>query len=160
MSFVADLNCGHVGEFVFWNLFTNLPTVKEVIDVRRDKGFQNWDVDFLVKDVKEQITWIEVKTDYKTFHTGNIVYEYQTSGNIGCYEKTKADYIAYYVPQSGNIYILKTEELRRLVRTHDYKLMKVSNDTTGYLISLGDLERYGVVKGVYQAERIPDGRVD
>lgn len=143
--FWDDVTRGTIGEFVVFDALCKLPTVKQVIDVRDDSYFQSVDVDFLVQDRNRQFTWLEVKTDYKTFTTGNVIYEVSTSGNIGCLEKTKASVIAIYVPQSGNIYMCNTDAFRRCVKTGDYCFTDMGHHSKGYVVPLADLERFGVV---------------
>ena len=97
MSCSDSLKNGGYGEHAVWNMFNKMPKVRSVVDVREDKMFQSLDIDFLVENIDRQFSTIEVKTDYKAHETGNIVYEVTTSGNIGCFEKTKAKYKAYFV---------------------------------------------------------------
>lgn len=145
MGFAESLAMASIGEFAVWNYFNSLKTVKEILDVRDDKRFQQMDVDFLLLDVNRQVSWIEVKTDFRADKTGNFVYETSTSGNIGCFEKTRADVIAYYVPSSNNLYLLNVSALRNYVRTHELKTVKMGDNATGYLLDIGDLERTNVI---------------
>lgn len=145
MNFADSLSMASIGEYAVWNYFNQLLTIKEIFDVRDDKKFQEMDVDFLVMDVKRQVTWVEVKTDYHSQDTGNFVYETSTSGNIGCFEKTKADVIAYYVPKSRNLYLLTVSALRTYVRTHELKKIRMGDNAEGYLLDIGDLERTNVI---------------
>ena len=152
MGFKEDLDVGHIGEFVCWNMFQRMRGIRSVVDVRDDSYFQSVDVDFLVENINRQFIWMEVKTDLQTYRTGNIAYEAKTSGNIGCYEKTKAHYIVYYVPQSGNVYFLITSKLRLLANSGRYQLKAISKDTDGYLIPIADMEKAGVVDRMFKAE--------
>ena len=145
MSFDESLFEGNIGEYVVLNYFTHLPTVKDVVDVRDDKFFQSCDVDFLVMNIDRQLTWVEIKTDFQAHKTGNFVYECTTSGNIGCFEKTKAQVIAYYVPHSGNLYLLNVQALRNYVRHNNLKVVRMGDNATGYLLDIGDLERTDVI---------------
>ena len=158
--FWDDLTRGMVGEFVVFDALNKLPQIKQVIDVRDDKYFQSVDVDFLVQDRDRQFTWLEVKTDYKTFTTGNVIYEVSTSGNVGCLEKTKASVVAYYIPQSGNIYLCNTEALRRCVKNNDYRCCEMGQNGMAYIVPLGDLERYGVVKQTIKTDPLMKGDTD
>lgn len=154
MSFDESLTSGLVGELIVWNALNHLETVRTVIDVRDDKKFQSMDVDFLVEMASRQVIWLEVKTDYKATETGNIVYELTTSGNVGCFEKTKADVIAYYVPTSGCIYLINVKKLRNYVRSCDYPLKKMGDASEGYLLPIAELERENVIYFEHHAERI------
>lgn len=152
MGFNESLKSGLIGELIVWNALGHLESVKRVIDVRDDKRFQMMDVDFLVEMSSRQYIWLEVKTDYKATETGNIAYELRTSGNIGCFEKTKADVIAYYVPTSGYIYLIKAKELRMYVRNANYPIRRMGDASEGYLLPISELERDGVIYYEYQAE--------
>lgn len=164
MSFSESIKEGNIGEFVVWNLFSHSPTVRSVVDVRDDAYFQSVDVDFLIEDYNRQYSWMEVKTDYKAHDTGNFVYEVTSlkhANTIGCFEKTKAKYIAYYVPNSGRVYLLSVSTLRKYVDSHDLKLINMGDDAKGYLLDIGDLERTKVILGMYEVEKvICNGRMD
>lgn len=144
--FKDDVQLAIIGEFVVWDSLMDMKGTKNVHDVRHDKRFQEWDVDFLVEDINRQFTWVEVKTDWKTFTTGNVIFETESHGKVGCLERTKADYVAYFVPQSGNIYMCDMEALRRCVKKFDYPVRAMGDDTHGMIVPLGDLERFGVVQ--------------
>ena len=141
--FKDDVQLAIIGEFAVWGALMDFKGIKTVFDVRKDKTFQEWDVDFLVMDSNQQISWVEVKTDWVTHKTGNIFYEFESFGKVGCLEKTKANVIAYFVPQSGNIYLLDTKALRRCVHTYNYPVKTLEN-SKGYLVPIGDLERFSV----------------
>lgn len=151
MGFREDIISGRFGEYAVSEALNKLPTVKQVVDVREDKIFQAYDVDFLVQNTNLQYTWLEVKTDYRTFTTGNMVYEYTTSGNIGACEHTKAQYIAYYIPQNGNIYLMDVKKLRKHV-SRGYEEKQISSNTRGYLVPISELERDGVIIKMLQGE--------
>lgn len=145
MNFADSLSMASIGEYAVWTYLNQLTSVKSLWDVREDYRFQLMDVDFLVMDAKRQVLWLEVKTDYHSQDTGNFVYEVSTSGNIGCFEKTKADTIAYYVPYSRNLYFLNVLALRNYVKTHELKKIRMGDNAEGYLLDIGDLERTDVI---------------
>jgi hypothetical protein len=150
MSFEQSLATGGYGEHAVWNILTNQPKVRVVVDVRKDKRFQEKDIDFLVENTDQQFTSIEVKTDFKAHETGNIVYEATTSGHIGCFEKTQADYIAYFVPKSKKIYMIHVKALRTYLHQIKPEPVKMGDNATGFLIPLKDLEDNKVIKMVYE----------
>jgi hypothetical protein len=64
---------------------------------------------------------VEVKTDrYETFHgeTGNMLIEFSCSGKPSGINATKADLFIYYYPDHELAYIIETEKLRKLIKTH------------------------------------------
>jgi len=154
--FKDDKQIGLIGEYVVWDALTKLEGVKSVVDVREDKRFQEWDVDFLVQDRDRQFTWIEAKTDFYTFYTGNVIYEVQSGNKAGCFERTKAQIVAYYVPQSGNIYLLDVEKMRELVKGNDYGLYNAAEHNIVNRVPLGDCERFGVLTRMIHTDPLPN----
>lgn len=150
MSFSDSLKNGGYGEHAVWNMFNKMPKVRSVVDVREDKMFQSLDIDFLVENIDRQFSTIEVKTDYKAHETGNIVYEVTTSGNIGCFEKTKAKYIAYFVPKSETVYIISTRNFKNYVHNQEREPKRMGDDATGYLFPIEELIKSKVILCVYK----------
>lgn len=153
--FKDDKQLAIIGEFVVWNALQDLKDVKKVIDVREDRRFQEWDVDLLIENDERQFFGIEVKTDWKTFETGNVIFETESFGKIGCLERTKADYVAFFVPQSGNIYLCDTKELKKCAKSGNYPTKPMGQETLGIIVPLGDLERFGVVKQTIRTTPLP-----
>lgn len=141
---------GEYGEHAVWNVLSSEKWVRSVIDVRQDEGFREQDIDFLVENTSRQFAGVEVKTDFMAHKTGNLAYELTTSGHIGCFEKTKARYIAYIVPKAQKVYWISVEALREYVRSHDLNEIKMGDNATGYLIPLEDLVNSKVVIKVYE----------
>lgn len=158
--FKDELQFGEIGEFVVWNLLQREKQTRQIFDVRDDKRFRQFDVDFLVEDYGRNITWVEVKTDQVAYRTGNLVYETEYNGKIGAFEKTKADYIAYYVPQSGIVYMLNVPALRKRVASGDYSIKEMGRASKGYVIPIEDLERFGVVTHEYHTTQITNERIE
>lgn len=148
--FSESLNEGGYGEHAIWNLLMKEPWVRSVVDVRDDKNFQEQDIDFLVEDHKRQFTPFEVKTDFKAHETGNLVYELSTSNNIGCFEKTKAKFIAYFIPKSREAHIINVKELRTYIHKIRPEEIQMGDSATGFLIPIEDLKNNGVIKHTYE----------
>ena len=104
----------------------------------------------LVENNKRQFTAVEVKTDFKAHETGNLVYELSTSGNVGCFEKTNAKFIFYYIPRLRVVHVLSVSLLRKYVNERDLEAVKMGDYATGYLIPITDLEKTGVIKRTYK----------
>lgn len=152
-----SLSNGAIGEAIVYDFFTKQKVIKDIIDVRDDKFFQESDVDFLFEDYNHQFTWVEVKTDFRAHESGCFVYEAESSSfshTIGCFEKTKANVIAYYVPHSGHIYMMDVLKLRIFVKSFDLKQIKMGDRAVGYLLPIAELERHGVILKMYDAERV------
>lgn len=143
--FSDSLKDGEMGEHAVWNALVKQKWIKSVVDVRDDKNFQEQDIDFWIENTDRQFASVEVKTDYKAHETGNIVYEVQTSNNLGCFEKTKAKYIAYYIPADKVIYLLNTVNLRTYIHQLRPEEREMGDSARGFLIPIDDLKRAGNV---------------
>lgn len=165
MSFEQDKQLAIIGEYTVWKALDELKGVKQVIDVRDDKRFQEWDIDLLIIDSNRQYHGVEVKTDWKAYDTGNFFFETKSREKVGCLERSKADYVAFFVPQSGNIYVCGMKAIRRCLSNHDYRLIQAVDGNIGYILPIGDLERFNCVEKMIQTtpppiERSKDGRTD
>lgn len=137
-----ELHEGAKGECIVWNLYSNLKGIRSVVDVRLDKRYQQEDVDFLIETYDRQFYKVEVKTDSKADRTGNLAYEFESSKTYhtpGCFEKTKADYIAYYVPNIDTVFQINVGLLRDYVHGSKLKLREMGDNAIGYLIPLDEL---------------------
>ena len=148
--FSESLKEGAYGEHAIWNLFIKLPGVRSVVDVRDDNGFQEKDIDFLIEDTKRQFTPIEVKTDFKAHETGNVVYELSTSNHTGCFEKTEAKYIIYFVPGENAAYQIDVKALRTYLHKARPEERQMGDSATGFLLPIRDLKAEGVIKRTYE----------
>lgn len=152
MMFNSDVKFGSNGEGIIYNYLLSHPSTVNVIDVTDDKWFQQFDIDFIhVTD--DEVNKIEVKTDRIADKTGNIVYEIFSDKRFhtkGCFEKTHADYIFYYLINTKILYIFNTQELRQWVYEHRDKLRlaNMGDYALGYIIPLNDL------KDIYIKERL------
>ena len=148
--FSESLLEGESGEHVVWNILSKSPDVRSIVDVRQDEHFQELDIDFLVENFKRQFTPIEVKTDYKAHETGNIVYEVSTSGHLGCFEKTKARYIYYYIPASKVVYMIDVKDMRTYIHSLRPEEKKMGDNATGFLLPIRDLIDANVIKRTHE----------
>ena len=93
---------------------------------------------------------VEYKTDYKAARTGNAFVEtisVDTAGRAGWAYSSAADYLIYYSPDDGLIYVLALEVLRReLPRwVREYPHRAAPNEgyaTHGVLVPLDEFERH------------------
>lgn len=149
MGFITDNNVGRKGEsFIYDYLWKHKSTLK-IVDVSKDKWFQQFDIDFIQVTTDFGINKIEVKTDRMADKTGNMVYEvYSDRRNYtkGCFEKTESDYIFYYLINTNILYIFDTQELREWVLEHQHnlKLVDMGDYALGYIIPLNDLKEISI----------------
>lgn len=144
MGFHKDNIIGQNGEYIIYNYLSNHSSTINLIDVSKDKWFQQFDIDFL-QVTNDGINKIEVKTDRIADRTGNMVYEIYSDKRfytLGCFEKTEADYIFYYLINTNILYIFDTQELREWVLEHQHnlKLVDMGDFALGYIIPLNDLK--------------------
>ncbi len=96
---------------------------------------------------------VEYKTDYKAAQTGNAFVEtisVDTAGKAGWAYSSAADYLIYYIPGDGLLYVLALESLRRELPRwmHDYPLRAAQNEgyaTHGVLVPLREFEAHAEV---------------
>lgn len=147
-----QLREGTVGEYIVWNLFSKMKATRAVVDVRDDERFRKFDVDFLIENYNRQFIWLEVKTDSMAHRTGNFAYELKSSktyNTLGCFEKTKADYIAYYVPGYQKVFLINVGLLRDYVHGSHLNPVNMGDDAIGYLIPISELESRKIIERTY-----------
>ena len=153
-EFLIDLKTGEIGESVVMKFLQNESNVEDVIDVRNDKVFQKYDVDFLVYTDRSIIVPIEVKSDTMAHRTGNIAYEVLSNKHYntkGCFEKTRARYIYYYLTKTKQLYQIDVKKLRLYVEVNyknKKKLIAMGDNALGYLIKIKELLTNNVMKEV------------
>ena len=151
--FNTDIQVGNKGENIIYDYLMNHPSTDNVMDVSKSWWFQQFDIDFIQIDKNGSVNKIEVKTDRMADKTGNMVYEIYSDRRTcsqGCFEKTQADYILYYLINTKVLYIFDTQELREWVHKHKNELWQtcMGDFAIGYVIPLNDL------KNIYIKERL------
>ena len=132
-----------IGEAVSEEYLHTLKFINKIENVRDVKEYQAKDID-IIAEIDTRKIYIEVKTD--SYTSGNMFYETISNDikqEIGCMEKTEADFIFYYFinPKYRKIYIFRTEMLRDWVHKNKerFKLKKVYNysyNSFGYAFPL------------------------
>ena len=151
--FNSDVQVGNKGENIIYDYLMNHPSTDSLINVSNDSWFQQFDIDFIQIDGDGDVNKIEVKTDRMADKTGNMVYEIfsdRRTHTKGCFEKTHADYIFYYLINTKVLYIFNTQELREWVYEHRNELWQtyMGDFAIGYVIPLNDL------KDIYIKEKL------
>lgn len=140
-NFKKDLEAGEIGEEVAFRILSSSHQTKSILDVRKDPYFQNLDIDFLVEKYSGIVIKYEVKTDRQAHKTGNIVFEKTTSGNIGCLEKSHADYILYYLSETQAMYGFWLSAIRKYIKTTKPRIIEMGDAATGFLLKIAELEQ-------------------
>lgn len=139
---------GKIGEAVCQEYLKTWSCVENIENVRNNKEYQKKDIDIVMTLKDNQIVTVEVKTD--SYKSGNMFYEMianDVTNEIGCFEKTEADFIFYYFinPELRKAYIFNVEYLRDWVHKNKdaFKLKRVFNYSYcswGYAFPLDRLE--------------------
>ena len=142
-DFNESINVGNRGEEIIKSYLENNPNIVSVIDVSKDKKYQDEDIDFIIKLESGEEIPIELKTDRYT--TGNIFYEYISNKEYnveGCMIKSKAKCLFYYFINTKELYIIDFKSYREWVEKNyemfDKKEVKNTNKRkNGVTHSLG-----------------------
>ena len=141
LNFKTDLILGNDGE-------------KLLIDFLIDKGGfyidSNYDNKYDIKMlINNKETTYEVKTDVKCaplFDTGNIFIEYESRGKASGISVTQATWFVTYFKYLNEIWFIKSNNLKKLIKNHDFPIFKDAGDigsaTHGYLIKRKDFKNY------------------
>lgn len=125
-SFLSDLEKGKFGEKVVISYLESRKNVNKVTDISNTKRGIDDDIDCEIEYADGHTKTIEIKTDLMAHKTGNIVFEEFSHKNPGCFARTKADYILYYVMETNEVYVLNPDGFRAFIKTvkEDAEMMK------------------------------------
>ena len=124
-NFNKSINIGDYGEQIIKSYFETNPNIADVIDVSKDKTYQDKDIDFIVKLKSGKNISIELKTD--TYDTGNIFYEAISNKEhnvLGCMIKSKAKCLLYYFIKTKELYIIDFKAYRKWVNKNNKRFAK------------------------------------
>lgn len=124
-DFNKSINVGDNGEQIIKSYFENNPNIVDVIDVSKDKKYQDKDIDFIVKLKNGEDISIELKTD--TYDTGNIFFEAISNKEynvLGCMIKSKAKCLFYYFIETKELYIIDFKEYKKWVNKNNARFAK------------------------------------
>lgn len=112
MGFADDKAFGEAGEsrallYIDYDTYEAAPR----------RRFKDWDF-FTVKNGKR--TYWEAKTDRFTHRSGNIVIEFESSGEPSGIAATKADKWIYLLDGEPTIFIIPTADLKQMIEDNKY----------------------------------------
>lgn len=88
----------------------------------------------------------EIKTDVYPRDTGNLVIEFESRGKPSGMSVTKADFFVTYFPAFGEIWNIRTEDLRKLIEDKKPKIFENSGDkgskTRLYRLKKSEVRQY------------------
>ncbi len=115
-DFKTQLAKGKIGEHVVFKALTDLGWDVITVD---DLFMQSWGIDAIIKS-DQQCFSVEVKTDEKAGHTGNIFLESKVISDgeqkLGNLFKTTAQLMMYYIPPKKLVIGLNTLSLRNMIK--------------------------------------------
>ena len=85
------------------------------------------DYDLLMEYNNREVTY-EVKTDIYPEDTGNLVVEFECRKKPSGINVTKADYFVTYFPKFNEIWNIKSDTLKQLIKEHRFKKTSGSGD--------------------------------
>jgi len=119
-NFKQDILQGEKGEEIIKNILVNMGFV--FIKYNKDNKF-----DLLMKYNNKPVTY-EIKTDIYPKNTGNLVVEFECRGKPSGIAITEADYFVTYFPHLNEIWNIKTNILRELIKQYNPKISENSGD--------------------------------
>jgi len=138
-KFKNDLNTGNEGE---WNVANFLMKEYGVYNIEYNDDYR-WDISATSLATKNN-TYFEVKTDVYERDTGNMAIEIRYRGNPSGISHTIADYFIYYYKNTGQLYMIRCEDLRQLIKQNikELKVVMGGDDNQSELVLL-DRREYG-----------------
>lgn len=144
-NFNKDLAIGEKGEKDV--LFDLESMGAKFIDDNKDNCY-----DLLVEKGGIQLKY-EIKTDvycFPQFDTGNMFIEFECRGKTSGIEVTKADWFVMHYKYLKEIWYIKTNELKELIKNNQFFKTEFSGDqnsnTKGYLIPREEYKEYFIVR--------------
>lgn len=124
-NFNKSINIGDYGERIIGAYLEANPNIVNVIDVSKDKKYQDMDIDFIAKLKNGEDISIELKTD--TYDTGNIFYEAISNKEhnvLGCMIKSKAKCLLYYFIKTKELYIIDFKAYKKWVNKNNKRFTR------------------------------------
>ena len=136
-NFERDLILGKSAEREAFLFLLNQRNTAGIIDSSNDEYYQKLDVDLLVLTNTGKIVKYEVKYDRMCDETGNIVFETKSNGNIGCLERSHADWL-YYRTKSTT-YLIDMASLRKYIQYELPTEIDMGDGAKGFLLKVDRL---------------------
>lgn len=114
-NFRKDLTTGKAGEEILRARILGFKNIVSVDDISNSKRGIDDDIDFEILYADGHTRTVEIKTDLMAHRTGNIAYEEYSHRNPGCFARTKADYIMYFIYETGEVYVLNPVNFRMFI---------------------------------------------
>lgn len=144
LDFKKDIKMGNDGENVVLSYLESVGG--KLINKNHDNKY-----DLLIEYKNKEISY-EIKTDFfcsPGSDSGNIFIETECRGKKSGIEVTKADWFVTYFIFHGEVWYIKTDELKNLIQENNFKIGiggDPGSNSTGYLIPREEFKSFFKVK--------------
>src|SRR6266568_4415716 len=131
-KFLNDLAAGQAGEKLVGKIIQKLDKANEIIY----SNSKEYDFELRFKDGKK--IFYEVKTDFMSFKTGNIFFEYSCNGLISGLACTSADKYAILLLHLREIFVFEPEIMWNYLRCNNYRRVNGGDNFSvmGYIVPI------------------------
>jgi hypothetical protein len=144
LNFKTDIKLGEMGEQIVLQDLESMGG--KFIKDNKDNKF-----DLLVERKGKNIKY-EIKTEVTVapgFDTGNLFIETECRGKKSGIEVTEADWFVTYVVYFGEIWYIKTDDLKKLIKENDFRKGiggDPGSNSTGYLINRENFRDHFIIR--------------
>lgn len=136
LDFIKDLKLGNEGEQMVVRFLE-----KRGLKYHKSNNDNKYDIE-MISGFGQNTLKYEVKTDVKcapVFDTGNLFIEFSSRGKPSGIEVTEADWFVTYFQYLGEMWFIKSDMLRELIKENNFPVFKnagdIGSETHGYLIN-------------------------
>ena len=162
-SFKGDLRFGKLCEDVIRRFLMHYVDVDDVRDISNSNRGIKDDIDFEIVYRDGHTSTAELKSDMQAHKTGNIAYEELSHKNPGCFARTKADHILYFVKETDMVYVLNPVKFREFIAEMKMDKEKAASlkvrpsgmgeGAFGYLVPITVLAKTDVLECTFTAKQ-------
>lgn len=124
-NFKKDVITGEKGEDIIINYLVSMGFI--FINKNKDNKY-DFKMLYIYPDGHTKEITYELKTDVYPIDTGNLVIEFETRGKPSGISVTEADYFITYFPHFGEIWNIKTNKLKHLIKNLNPKIFSGAGD--------------------------------
>lgn len=158
-NFQKDLEFGKKGEGLMRKRILGFKNIVDVRDISNSRKGIDDDIDFELLYADGHTSTVEIKTDLMAHKTGNFAYEEYSHKNPGCFARTKADHILYFIYQTGEVYVLNPVKFRAFIAEMKQDKKKAASlrvratgmgeGAFGYLVPIAVLKKTDVFEAMF-----------
>lgn len=146
-NFQEDINLGEEGECFIKNFLISKGF--KFISENKNNKFD------LLMSYNNRFIKYEIKTDVllsKEKDTGNLVVEFESRGKPSGISVTEADYFVYFIPKLKEIWNIKVEKLKNIIKNNNFKQViggDLDSNTKMYLINRKKFKKNFIIHKIY-----------